>query len=95
MNIIDLSIRVAAQAAGKPLQAHGIPGGEIITEAVLRQLLLVQDEQAEALVNKRLGIFALIGGYSIAKTVRSGISFGDSQFPTKSDVSCLVTESLW
>jgi hypothetical protein len=62
MDIVDLSIKVVAQAASKPLQAHGIPGGAIITEAFLRQLLLVQDQQAEALSRIDKNVQRLIDG---------------------------------
>jgi hypothetical protein len=62
MDIVDLSIKIAAQAVDKPLKAHGIPGGAIITEAILRQLLLVQDQQAEALGRIDKNVQRLING---------------------------------
>jgi hypothetical protein len=62
MSIVDLSIKVAAQAADKVALAHGIPGGGVVTEAVLRQLLLVQDEQAAALSRIDENVQRLIDG---------------------------------
>jgi hypothetical protein len=62
MSIVDLSIKVAAQAVDKAALAHGIPGGGIVTEALLKQLLLVQDEQAVALSRIDENVQRLIDG---------------------------------
>lgn len=62
VGIADLSIKVVGQAADKALLAYGIPGGGAVTEALLRQLLLVQDEQAEALARIDENVQRLIEG---------------------------------
>jgi hypothetical protein len=49
MNLVQLSTNVASQGANTVLLAHGVPGGAVVTQTVLNELLQVQDQQTEAI----------------------------------------------
>jgi hypothetical protein len=62
MDLPGLAITVASQAAGKALLAHGIPGGEAATRAILHDLIGLQDEQAAAVSRIDKNVERLIEG---------------------------------
>jgi hypothetical protein len=49
VGVVDISTKVVADAAGAALASCGIPAGADVIEPVLRSLLQVQDEQAQAI----------------------------------------------
>jgi hypothetical protein len=60
MDVVKLSTNVAAQAANSALLAHGVPGGAALTQALLGDLLQVQDQQAEAIGRIEGGVERLL-----------------------------------
>jgi hypothetical protein len=49
VDAIELSVKLASEAAGHALLAVGIPGGDVAVEALLHAVFQVQDQQAQAL----------------------------------------------
>jgi hypothetical protein len=62
MGVVDLSTELVADVAGSALQAQGIPFGSDVIEPLLKKLLNVQDEQAEAITRIDANVQRLIDG---------------------------------
>jgi hypothetical protein len=62
MDIVELSSRVVSDVAGGALSAYGIPGGGVITQALLSSLLAIQDEQQIAISRIDANVQRLIDG---------------------------------
>jgi hypothetical protein len=62
MGMADLSTKVAAQAGGAALASQGVPGAASVVEHLLRELLQVQDEQAEAIARIDASVQRLVDG---------------------------------
>jgi hypothetical protein len=58
----DLAVRVASRAADAAAAAHGVPGAGLIVESLLRDLLQLQDEQAQTLSRIERNVERLIEG---------------------------------
>jgi hypothetical protein len=62
VGVVDISTKVVADAAGAALASCGIPAGADVIEPVLRGLLQVQDEQAQAIARVDANVQRLIDG---------------------------------
>jgi hypothetical protein len=62
MDVIDLTIRLASNAADVVAKGHGIPLGGAVFEALMRDLLQVQDEQTQTLLRIERDVERLIDG---------------------------------
>ena len=60
MDTIELSVKLASQAAGHALLAAGVPGGEVAVEALLHAVFQIQDQQAQALARIEAGVELLL-----------------------------------
>jgi hypothetical protein len=60
VDAIELTVKLASEAAGHALLTVGIPGGDAATEALLRALFQIQDQQAEALKRIDAGVTLLL-----------------------------------
>jgi hypothetical protein len=60
VDTIELSVKLASQAAGHALLAAGIPGGEVAVEALLNAVFQIQDQQAQALARIEAGVELLL-----------------------------------
>jgi hypothetical protein len=49
VDAIELSVKLASEAAGHALLGVGIPGGDVAVEALLNAVFQIQDQQAQAL----------------------------------------------
>ena len=62
VSVGDLAVRVASRAADAAAAAHGVPGAGLVVESLLRDLLQLQDEQAQTLSRIERNIERLIEG---------------------------------
>ena len=62
MDVIDLAIRVASNAADVVAKGHGIPLGGAVFEALMRDLLQIQDQQTQTLLRIERDVERLIDG---------------------------------
>jgi len=62
MDVADLTLRLAGRAADMVAAGHGLPGGGAVLEALLRDLLQVQDQQAQTLGRIEQDVQRLIEG---------------------------------
>lgn len=62
MDVTDVAIRMAGSAATAVAAGHGLPVGGAVFEALIRDLLQVQDEQAQTLLRIEQGVERLIDG---------------------------------
>jgi hypothetical protein len=61
MDATKLMVKVAGRATEVASTAHGLPGGGIVVEALLGDLLKIQDEQAQALSRIEKDVQRLVG----------------------------------